>query len=443
MDFDQQLYNRYSQLEDAQLAAIYREGGLEPGAEAALQRVLDERGILENAGKVEAVEVNQSPGDTELQGLGGCLIPIGIGILGSIVLGIIVFANEFLPYFVDGSWGNLIDSSSRTYDPLLAAITGWEAVVQVAFIAMQVVLIYLFSQQSALFPRLYIWTFVALIVLSLSHALVLYLLYDYVTTVDNALFQINIQQIIPIIYLLTSRRVKNTFVRGKKKKKEVSEESQEVLEPTPMPAIHPLYERNALFDKWANDYDPSSSRQEFPFQGYDQVLDAVVEEVEPVPSLSLLDLGTGTGNLAARFLPFDCSITGVDFSQEMLDRAAQLLPDAELIRADIREPLPLYRRFDRIVSGYLFHEFNDENKLVLIERLLRDHLAPGGKLLIGDISFPDQQRREEGHRRWKELWDESEHYWAAGEMIERLRERGFEVTYRQVSECGGVYCILP
>ena len=69
------------------------------------------------------------------------------------------------------------------------------------------------------------------------------------------------------------------------------------------------------FDDWAENYDQSvANTQSFPFTGYEEVLDKVVELATPQPGMQVLDLGTGTGNLALRFDAIGCEIWGTDFS---------------------------------------------------------------------------------------------------------------------------------
>nr|NJM04528.1 hypothetical protein [Desulfobacula sp.] len=63
-------------------------------------------------------------------------------------------------------------------------------------------------------------------------------------------------------------------------------------------------ERVELFDGWAKKYDAAVSPAQirFPFEGYEEVLDEAVLLSQAVPGMQVLDLGIGTGNLAARFL---------------------------------------------------------------------------------------------------------------------------------------------
>ncbi|MHA1951355.1 MAG: methyltransferase domain-containing protein, partial [Candidatus Thorarchaeota archaeon] len=78
-----------------------------------------------------------------------------------------------------------------------------------------------------------------------------------------------------------------------------------------------------LFDAWAENYDYwiEISRDSFPFRGYDEVLDRIVDLSNPKPESKILDVGIGTGNLALKFVEFDCEIWGIDYSMRMLEKA--------------------------------------------------------------------------------------------------------------------------
>jgi len=153
--------------------------------------------------------------------------------------------------------------------------------------------------------------------------------------------------------------------------------------------------------------------------------------------------GTGAGNLAARLLAGGCDEAwATDFSEEMLARARQKAPEANFVRANLLEAWPdeLPEQFDRIVSAYVFHEFDLETKLRLIGEL-NARLKPRGRLVIADVAFTTAEAREAAHRHWAGLWDEEEYYWAADEAIAALAKAGSGARYVQVSICGGVFVI--
>jgi putative AdoMet-dependent methyltransferase len=196
------------------------------------------------------------------------------------------------------------------------------------------------------------------------------------------------------------------------------------------------------FDDWAPGYDESAfTDRGFPFDGYSTVLRTIVQRAAPKPGDKVLDLGIGTGNLALLFAELGCQIWGVDFSVEMLKIAQEKIPAATLALCDLRAELPAHYplRFQRIVSGYTFHHFPLEEKVGLIHRLMTDHLAPGGTLVIGDIAFSDAQAEDNLRRELGSDW-EQEYYWLADESLTAFTAAGISAAYTQVSPCAGVFC---
>ncbi len=197
------------------------------------------------------------------------------------------------------------------------------------------------------------------------------------------------------------------------------------------------------FDPWAESYDQDvASQEQFPFAGYERALDTVVEQAAPQSGMSVLDIGTGTGNLALRFARLGCDVWCSDFSQAMLEKAREKLPGAHFVRHDLRAPWPaeLDRRFDRIVSAYVFHHFDLTGKVELCKSLVTGRLTAGGKLVVADLSFPSEEAMQAFARSVGELW-EQEPYWLVDKSKPALESAGLKVSYIQVSKSAGVYTI--
>jgi putative AdoMet-dependent methyltransferase len=140
-----------------------------------------------------------------------------------------------------------------------------------------------------------------------------------------------------------------------------------------------------------------------------------------------------------------CRILGVDFSSEMLVKTREKLPQLELVEADLTAeewPPALNRRFERIVSNYLFHEFPFETKLRILSRLAGNNLAPNGRIVIGDITFPSAADLNRVRMERPDEWEE-EFYWTAETTREVLETAGWGVAYGQISFCAGVYVFTP
>ena len=197
------------------------------------------------------------------------------------------------------------------------------------------------------------------------------------------------------------------------------------------------------FDDWAAHYDHSVAEQEgFPFAGYTRLLQTVVEQAGVKADDAVLDLGTGTGNLAALAAARGADAYGLDFSAQMLALARVKLPQGHFFQADLRGdwPAALQRRFEIIVSAYVFHHFPLAEKADLAKALVEHSLRPGGRLVIGDIAFADQAAEEAVRRSLGEEW-EQEYYWIVDQSLAALEAAGLRVEFIPVSFCAGVFAV--
>ncbi len=66
------------------------------------------------------------------------------------------------------------------------------------------------------------------------------------------------------------------------------------------------------FDEWADHYEEVVAANSQLYARYDEVLDRVVEIADISAGKMVLDIGTGTGNLALRCLAGDATVIGLD-----------------------------------------------------------------------------------------------------------------------------------
>jgi putative AdoMet-dependent methyltransferase len=116
-------------------------------------------------------------------------------------------------------------------------------------------------------------------------------------------------------------------------------------------------------------------------------------------------------------------------------------PQVKAMQGDLlaKWPSALQAPFERIVSAYVFHEFDLATKIALLKKAVTKHLTPGGRMIVADIAFETIETRAEAHERLKLDWDEDEFYWAADETVRACKATGLQANYQQVSLCGGIF----
>lgn len=122
--------------------------------------------------------------------------------------------------------------------------------------------------------------------------------------------------------------------------------------------------------------------------GYDAMMDAVLRSL-PFPrtrAVRVIDLGTGTGTLAARIAKHypKAKITCVDMSEKMLAMAARKLPKARIHRSDFYR-YEFTGRYDAVVSSLALHHLvTDADKHAFYRKIYRA-LANGGVFVNADV----------------------------------------------------------
>lgn len=91
----------------------------------------------------------------------------------------------------------------------------------------------------------------------------------------------------------------------------------------------------------------------------DRVVSLTIENLNPK---SLLDVGTGTALFAEAFAKAGLNITGIDVSEEMIEKAKQHVPNGKFEKA-VAEELPFPgKSFDVLFLGLVFHETDEPLK---------------------------------------------------------------------------------
>lgn len=96
----------------------------------------------------------------------------------------------------------------------------------------------------------------------------------------------------------------------------------------------------------------------------------------------LLDLGCGAGEPVARyFVDRSWTVTGVDFSEQMLELATTYVPEMKTLHADITDVEFESKQFNAITASYSLFHVPAIKHVVLFEKI-HQWLRPDGKALF-------------------------------------------------------------
>lgn len=206
------------------------------------------------------------------------------------------------------------------------------------------------------------------------------------------------------------------------------------------------------FDRQAVSYDISISNDQEsfnPHQDYDEALDLTVKRVAPNAYEVGLDIGTGTGNLAKRFLQQGIRICGIDQSKEMLKQCMRKNPKMETKLGNFLAIPYGDSQFDFVVTSYAFHHLTDKQKPLALEEICRV-LKPEGRFCIADLMFENEKMRmvymdklhEEGNLEAIAVI-EDEYYTDRSWLEEWLHQHGYAVQSVQINDLLHLVCAHP
>jgi demethylmenaquinone methyltransferase / 2-methoxy-6-polyprenyl-1,4-benzoquinol methylase len=141
-------------------------------------------------------------------------------------------------------------------------------------------------------------------------------------------------------------------------------------------------EVRSMFDRIAGVYDPMNRLMT---AGLDRRWRLETARAVVQPGNRVLDACCGTGDLAIAARREGGQVTGVDFSERMLERARRKSPEIEWVQGDVMA-LPFDdASFDSVTVGFGVRNVADlEEGLRELRRVLR----PGGKLGVLEITRP-------------------------------------------------------
>src|SRR3954447_11133181 len=151
----------------------------------------------------------------------------------------------------------------------------------------------------------------------------------------------------------------------------------------------------AMFDRIAGVYDPLNSVMTV---GLHHRWGARAGDLAAVgPGSRVLDVATGTGDLAVELASRGCEVVGTDFSDEMLDRARAKAPGIRFEHANALELPYGDGEFDAATVGFGARNFSDLDRgLAEMARVVR----PGGRGVVLEITTPQRRPLSSFYSAW-------------------------------------------
>jgi ubiquinone/menaquinone biosynthesis C-methylase UbiE len=116
-------------------------------------------------------------------------------------------------------------------------------------------------------------------------------------------------------------------------------------------------------------------------------VEEMLRNVEPIKSMRILEIGTGTGLVGLQILPKVKSAVFVDTSESMLNVLRQKLEGNEPIEIIHGEIFEYQKKdIDLIFSAMAFHHLTDMDSVL---KHLYNITLPGAQIVVGDIRTED------------------------------------------------------
>lgn len=117
---------------------------------------------------------------------------------------------------------------------------------------------------------------------------------------------------------------------------------------------------------------------------YTQLLDSVCRWLDPRDGALVLDVGSGTGNLALKLKASGCRVIAIDFCRQALEIHGSRDPGCSVLLTDLRMQLPFKdNSFDGITCNNVLYTLSKPDQ----DRLAREFhrvLRPGGKVAVAN-----------------------------------------------------------
>lgn len=118
---------------------------------------------------------------------------------------------------------------------------------------------------------------------------------------------------------------------------------------------------------------------------YQELIKTIIDNLDIKEGDLILDLGSGTGNIAVQVEKLGAKVVGIDSSEEGVRVHKNKLPNSEVMVGDITQRLPFENNyFDKIYSNNVIYTIPKEKRNFLFSELYRV-LKPGGIVVVSNV----------------------------------------------------------
>ncbi len=195
-----------------------------------------------------------------------------------------------------------------------------------------------------------------------------------------------------------------------------------------------------IFDGWIYSYDASVAGEDPEYRDVFENYEEILQEVASKAIGTVLEFGTGTGNLTAKLVDAGHRVIGIEPNMAMRRATIERFPSLIVTDGDLLDFETNGILIDSIVSSYVFHHLTDEEKGIALIKYAQ-LLPKNGKVVFADTVFMTEgtklaQIEKERARNYHHVADdlEREYYTQLSVLLDLFKKVGFEGTFKQMND---------